>query len=148
LLVQQARAAGAVGFLPKSVSAEDVMAAVRAALRGEPAFAAVPYGALPRAAASHASIAPWASSSGPQSGRPPGGVAVQANEAPLSLNGRQLDILRYLGRGTPNKAIARHMEMNEAEVRAEVSWLTESLGARSREEAYATAKAWGLVDAS
>jgi DNA-binding CsgD family transcriptional regulator len=37
------------------------------------------------------------------------------------------------------------MGMSEADVRAEVSWLTERLGASSREQAYAEALARGLV---
>lgn len=127
--VAHARREGAVGFLPKSAAAADVLAAVRDALAGGTAFAAVPYG-MP----------------GDVPGDVPDAAAsIHANEAPATFNPRQIDILRYLGRGTPNKAIARHMGMSEAEVRAEVSWLTESLGARSREEAYAAAVARGLV---
>lgn len=124
--VQQAREAGACGFLSKAVSAADVMSAVRRSLAGELAFATVPYEA-------------WATPAEP--------VVVRAGESAPRLTARQMDILQYLGRGTPNKAIARHLGMSEADVRAEVSWLTESLGASSREEAYASALARGWVRA-
>jgi two-component system nitrate/nitrite response regulator NarL len=131
--VQRARASGAIGFLPKSASAGAVIEAVRSALAGQPAFAAVPYSVL----GGHASA-----------------VALQdrstwrVSESGPNLSERQLDILRYLGRATPNKAIARQMGMSEADVRAEVSWLTERLGASSREQAYAEALALGLVQPS
>jgi two-component system nitrate/nitrite response regulator NarL len=125
--IQQARESGAIGFLPKAASANEVMGAVRSALAGQSAFAAVPYGAL--------------GSARPEPSQP----AWQVNEAPPSLSARQIDILGYLGRGTPNKAIARKLGLSEPEVRAEVSWLTEWLNASSREEAHAQALARGLL---
>ncbi|MGC4059351.1 MAG: response regulator transcription factor [Aquabacterium sp.] len=127
--VQRAREAGAIGFLPKSASAAAVLEAVRSALAGQQAFAAVPYSALGGGvAASQADPSTW-----------------RVREAGPQLSERQRDILRFLGRATPNKAIARQMGMSEADVRAEVSWLTESLGASSREQAYAEAVARGMV---
>ncbi|MFT3859371.1 MAG: response regulator transcription factor [Aquabacterium sp.] len=128
--VQQARDAGAAGFLPKSAAAGEVMSAVAAALRGDVAFAAVPYNVKPSAATT---------------AMPPLPQTWGAQESLAHLSDRQRDILQYLGRGTPNKAIARQMGMTESEVRAEVSWLTECLGASSREEAYARAVSRGLV---
>ncbi len=119
--VRQAAAAGVKGFLPKSATAQEVMAAVRTALAGEHAFAAQPYETEHSATVLH------------------------AQEAGAALTARQIEILRYLGRGTPNKAIARQLGMSETAVRAEVSWLTERLGAHSREEAYASAVALGWI---
>lgn len=127
--IQRAREAGATGFLPKAASAFEVMEAVRVALAGQLAFGVVPYAAL-------------------RADTPPEGVAPsiwRVSESGPNLSARQLDILRYLGRGTPNKAIARHMGMSETDVRAEVSWLTERLGASSREQAYAEAISRGLL---
>jgi DNA-binding NarL/FixJ family response regulator len=127
--VQRAREAGAIGFLPKSASAGAVLEAVRSALAGQQAFAAVPYSALNGGvASSQIDQSAW-----------------RVREPGPQLSDRQRDILRFLGRATPNKAIARQMGMTEADVRAEVSWLTESLGASSREQAYAEALARGLV---
>lgn len=127
--ILQAREAGVTGFLPKVASASEVLEAVRSALRGQLSYAAVPYDVLSRAGGGDA----------------PAPGAMEVAEAELSLTDRQLNILRYLGRGTPNKAIARQMGMNENEVRAEVSWLTEWLGATSREQAHAEAVARGLL---
>lgn len=129
LQILQAREAGVTGFLPKVASASEVLEAVRSALRGQMSYAAVPYEVLTQAG-------------GKQPSSP---AAMEVAEAPPSLSDRQLNILRYLGRGTPNKAIARQMGMHENEVRAEVSWLTEWLGATSREQAHAEAVARGLL---
>ncbi|MBI2734293.1 MAG: response regulator transcription factor [Aquabacterium sp.] len=128
--ILQARAAGVTGFLPKVATAAEVVAAVHSALEGQPSFAAVPYAVLTQASAPLAQAAP---------------PIMQVAEAEPALSERQLLILGYLGRGTPNKAIARQLGLNENEVRAEVSWLTERLGATSREQAYAVAVARGLL---
>ena len=129
--VQGAREAGVLGLLPKAIRAGEVLSAVQAALAGQSAFAAVPYDTLLASKPGHTAL------------RDAGGL--QANEAAPGLSVRQIEILRYLGRSTPNKAIARHLGMSENDVRAEVSWLTEWLGASSREQAHAEAMARGLV---
>lgn len=125
--IAAAREAGVMGFLPKVASGTEVLASIRSALQREPSYAAVPYEALTLTQPSA------------------GGCTLAVAESGPALNGRQLDILRYLGRGTPNKAIARQMGMSESAVRAEVSWLTEWLGATSREEAHAEAVARGWL---
>lgn len=133
--IRQAREAGVTGFLPKVASAPEVLEAVRSALRGQLSYAAVPYKVLSPARAVGDGAAHGAGEA----------VAHVAEAPPSALTARQLAILQYLGRGTPNKAIARKMGMNETEVRAEVSWLTEWLGASSREQAHAEAVARGLL---
>jgi two-component system, NarL family, nitrate/nitrite response regulator NarL len=129
-LVSQAREAGAMGFLPKSASPTEVLGGVRAALTGELAFGAVPYGAL---------------TSVPARGHASTPHALQARDPGVQLTEAQKRILSYLGRGTPNKAIARQVGLSEMQVRAEVSWLTEALGASSREEAFRKAVDLGWV---
>jgi len=128
--ILEARQAGVTGFLPKVASATDILAAVKSAMGGAASYAAVPYTVLSEAA-------------GVQDAAMPSVLKVADAEPVLSE--RQLAILHYLGRGTPNKAIARQMGMNEIDVRAEVSWLTEWLGASSREQAHAQAVARGLL---
>jgi two-component system nitrate/nitrite response regulator NarL len=123
--VELARRAGAAGFLPKSATTQQVQASVQACLRGEQAYALLPYETLSR---------PF--------DRAPLGVA---DGAGLAFNPSQLQILRYLGKRTPNKAMAQHMGMSENAIRAEVSWLTECLQATSRQEAYEAAVARGLL---
>ncbi len=125
--VEQARAAGASGFLNKSASADRVHAAVSACLQGHKAFDDLSYDVL--------TPAPL-----------PGLTAFAVSESlPPAFTVRQLAILSHLGRGTPNKAIARQMDMSEMAVRAEVSWLTESLQANSRQHAYEQAVLRGLL---
>lgn len=74
----------------------------------------------------------------------PTGV-LQAQDAGVAFTDLQLALLRHLGKGTPNKAIARQMGMSESAVRAEVSWITEWLQATSRREAYERALERGLI---
>lgn len=131
-LIAQAREVGAEGFIPKSAQAEDIVGAVQTLLRGETSFAALPYAALSMLqGAAHDRRAPE--------------LAMLANEAGPTFTELQLQILGYLGRGTPNKAIARQLGMSESAVRAEVSWITEWLQATSRQEAYERAVARGLL---
>jgi len=127
--IEQARLAGIDGFVPKSAQAADIVTAVQAILRGEQAYAALPYAAL--GASAPAGRAPL----------DPQGV----QDAGLAFTELQLALLRHLGRGTPNKAIARQMGMTESAVRAEVSWITEWLQATSRREAYERAVERGLI---
>ncbi len=131
-LVARAREAGAEGFIPKSAQAEDILTAVQTLLRGETSFAAVPYAAL-------------SGLQGGQRGQRLPEPALQAHEGGPAFTELQLQILRYLGRGTPNKAIARQLGMSESAVRAEVSWITEWLQATSRQEAHERAVARGLL---
>lgn len=146
--VAQARADGVDGFVPKSAQAAEIVTAVQAILRGEPAYAALPYLAL--GTALHAiqegapNVAPGVV--GGSACGAPAAVALQAHDGGLVFTELQLAILRHLGKGTPNKAIARLMAMSESAVRAEVSWITEWLQATSRREAYERAVARGLLD--
>lgn len=153
--IAQAREAGVHGFVPKSAQAAEIMGAVQAVLRGEQAYAALPYAAL------SGSSRGAASQDGPGDVRTAwqvpvlgmtAGVALeahasglQAQEAGVTFSELQLALLRHLGKGTPNKAIARQMGMSESAVRAEVSWITEWLQATSRREAYERAMERGLI---
>jgi DNA-binding NarL/FixJ family response regulator len=132
-LIARAREVGAEGFIPKSAQAEDIVSAVQALLRGETSFAALPYAAL--------STLQGASAQGPEATQ----LALLASEAGPTFTELQLQILGHLGRGSPNKAIARQLGMSESAVRAEVSWITEWLQATSRQEAYERAVARGLL---
>jgi len=129
LALQRARDAGVAGFVHKGAAPVDIVANLRSALAGEPAFGTLPYELLSPPPA-HPALSEVAEPPDPQ-------------PSPL-----QLRILDCLGRGAPNKSIARQLGMGEMQVRAEVSWLTEWLGASSREEAFLTARARGWVKAT
>lgn len=124
-LVRQAREAGACGYLHKSAAPAEVVAAVRACLQGGQAWAQLPYDLLSPAVALPA--------------------AAGVGEGALALSAIQVDILRHLEQGATNKGIARQLGLSEADVRAELSWVTESLNASSREQACARARELGLL---
>lgn len=113
--VAQAREAGAVGYLAKSASGAQIVGTLRECLSGGRSF---PLDAYEKALAT---------------------TAVAAREDGARPNARQVSILRLLGQGAPNKAIARQVGLSENDVRAEVSWLTEMLDATSRQQAYEVA---------
>lgn len=126
----QAQRQGAAGLLAKVASARDIVAAVRAAMSGRPTFVQTAAPSRPESAR--------ALSADPEPGE-------DGRASANGLTARQRAILSYLGRGTPNKAIARQLGISENEVRAEVSGLTERLNATSRQQAYAEALARGWV---
>jgi DNA-binding NarL/FixJ family response regulator len=131
--VDAARAHGAAGFLSKTASAHEIVAAVQRACEGSGAVFDAwtsPYTA-PHVSGQTLSVAEVRPSYG--------------DDGSLQLDARQRDILRYLGRNTPNKAIARQLGLSEDQVRVTVSWLTEALNASSRLQAYETALARGLL---
>lgn len=110
--ITQARDAGAVGYLSKSASGAQMVSTLRECLSGGQAFPFVDYAQAPAA------------------------TALEARQDGAKPNEQQLSILRLLGQGAPNKAIARQVGLSENDVRAEVSWLTEMLDATSRQQAH------------
>jgi two-component system nitrate/nitrite response regulator NarL len=132
VLVRDAREAGACGYLHKSASPPEVVAAVRAGLDGRQAWDQLPYDLLQQAAV------PPAESVGHAR-------ATVLAEPALSLSPLQQDILRRVGQGVAVKAIARALDRSEGEVRAELSWVTDTLDASSREQAYELAVQRGLL---
>jgi len=119
---QQAREAGASAYLCKSADGAQILRTLQTCLSGGQSFPTQLYGLTQPATVLQAQEA------APRSGPTP----------------RQLSILQLLGRGVPNKAIARQVGLTENDVRAEVSWLTDMLDARSRQQAYdaAVARGW------
>lgn len=131
-LLQQARAAGACGYLHKSAGPDDVVRAVSACLHQRNAWALLPYA--------------WAQTpTGPvaEAREPASDPAAPAEEGALTPLQRAL--LGEVSRGASNRAIARALSLSETDVRAELSWVTERLGAVSREQAVAVAQARGLL---
>ena len=114
--VREARARGADGFLPKSASGADILAAIDQVLAGQPCFP---------------SAAPAPAACGPQ--------------AP-ALTARQGEVLALLCRGKPNKVIARDLGLSENTVRVHVAAIFAQLGVNSRSTALLAAQRLGLVD--
>jgi len=122
-VVRAAIERGAMGFIPKSSTPEVLIHALRLVLaRGVylPPMVLDAAGPVPVSAASGAS----------------------ADQAVLhGLTPRQMDILRFVIQGKPNKIIARELDISEGTVKSHLSSVLHALGTRNRTEAvYAAAK--------
>jgi DNA-binding NarL/FixJ family response regulator len=117
-IIRSILATGVAGFLPKSESPDLLMQAIRLVLSGG---TYVPVSALADAGKSQ-----------PQ--RP--------NAA--GLTARQLDVLRLLMRGEPNKIIARQLDLTEGTVKIHIAAILRALQARNRTEAVVVAKSLGI----
>ena len=111
-------AAGAVGYLLKEEAPEAIVAAVRAAARGEGYFSPGVAG----------KVDAWAR------GEPPGG-----------LTEREFDVLRLVAEGLTNRQIAQALDIAERTVGFHVSNILEKLDVASRVEAAMWAKDEGIV---
>ncbi len=121
--VQAALQAGASGYLLKDSDPDEVVAAIRAAHRGELQIdPAVARGLLSSLAAA------------PQ------------GDPTRDLTPREVEVLRLLGIGKPNKEIAAELEISERTARTHVSNILGKLGLTSRTQAALWAVREGLVD--
>ncbi|MGH3786430.1 MAG: response regulator [Pseudonocardiaceae bacterium] len=124
--VDAALAAGAAGFLLKSVEAPRLLDAVRAVARGDGVLAPeVTRRVLARLAQPAHRVVP-----------PPG-----LDE----LTPRETDVLACLGRGMSNAEIAAALVITEATTKTHVSRVLAKLGLRSRVQAAIAAQAAGIV---
>jgi len=119
-LVQAALEAGAIGYLLKNVSSDELAAAIRKAHEGR------------------ATLAPEAAQ-----------VLVQATRAPKKLGhdltAREREVLALLVQGLSNRQIASELIVSHSTVKFHVSSILSKLGAASRTEAVALALQHGLV---
>ncbi|MGD9529593.1 response regulator [Pseudonocardia sp.] len=124
--VDEALAAGAAGFLLKSVEAPALLAAVRSVARGDGVLAPeVTRRLIDRLAAG-----------GRRPVRPPG-----LDE----LTSRETDVLALLGQGLSNAEIAADLVITEATAKTHVSRVLAKLGLRSRAQAAVAARDAGLA---
>lgn len=128
--VFEALRAGAVGYLLKDVSAEELVEAVRAAARGEsflqPSVARKVVAEFTRLAEVE--------------------VPTPIAEAPVeTLSERELQVLRLVAVGSSNKEIARALRLAEGTVKNHVTNVLGKLGVRDRTQAALQAKALGLL---
>jgi NarL family two-component system response regulator LiaR len=119
-LVQDAMRAGAIGYLVKGASAEDLAEAIRTAHAGRPALATEAIEAL-----------------------------VQPEEAAPRLGNdltvREREVLALLVEGLSNAEIAASMHLSVAAIKYHVSGLLSKLGATNRTEAAALAREHSLL---
>ena len=119
-LVQRALQAGAIGYLLKNVSADDLASAIRAAHAGRPTLAPEATQALVHAAA-----------------QPP--VPGQ------DLTPREREVLALMVQGLSNTTIAARLVVSTSTAKAHVSSILAKLGVTSRTEAVALAVQHRLV---
>ncbi len=113
-LVQGALKAGAIGYLLKNVTADDLARAIRAAYAGRPTLAPEAAEVLIRA-------------------------ATRKEEADPGLTDRELEILRLMVEGLSNPDIAKKLFVSRSTVKFHVSNVLMKLGAGSRTEAVSMA---------
>jgi NarL family two-component system response regulator LiaR len=119
-LVQRAIKAGAIGYLLKNVSADELVEAIRAAKVGKPTLAPEAAQALMQATT-----------------RPP--------EIGFDLTPRELDVLALMVEGLSNPDIAERLVVSRSTVKFHVSSILSKLGASSRTEAVALALQHKLI---
>jgi len=121
--VHAALSVGASGYLLKDADADEVAVAVRAAHRGEIQLDPAVAGRL--IASLHAA--------------PPAG------DVSLQLTARELDVLRLVAAGEPNKRIAAALDIGERTVRSHVSSILAKLKLSSRTQAALWAARQGIA---
>lgn len=119
-LVKKTIEAGAIGYLLKNSSAEDLAAAIRAAYEGRPTLSPEATEALVKQTAK---------------GRSP------SND----LTERELEVLKLMMEGMNNNDIAKQLFVSQSTVKFHVSNILMKLDASTRTEAVATAIKEGLV---
>ena len=101
--------AGASGYMLKDAEPDELLAAVRAAARGEAPLD-------PKAAREV--------------------LSARAQRSPAAeLSERELDVLRLVARGRPNKLIARELEISEKTVKAHLTNVFQRIGVSDRTQA-------------
>ncbi len=120
-LVEGALKAGAMSYLLKTVSAEELVASVRGAVLGKP------------------SLSPEATQVLLQGFKQP-------ESARLGLSEREKEILALMAEGLPNREIARRLVVSPSTVKFHVSNILSKLGVSSRTEAVAFALKNQLVN--
>lgn len=122
--VRRALALGALGYVPKSARPDTLLSALRLVLSGN---LYVPPLMLEPAEAASPALA--GTESGPQGG----------------LTERQLEVLRLLGAGKPNKEIGRELGLSDKTVKAHVTAIFKTLQVVNRTQAASAARRANLL---
>lgn len=125
--VTRALANGAIGYIPKSSSSHEMLAALRLILQGDVYLPPRLLGKLGTPLLS-------------------GSVIADDHEPATGLlTTRQIEVLELMGRGLPNKSIARSLNVAEGTVKLHVAAILRSLGARNRTDAVMQASRLGVL---
>jgi two-component system, NarL family, response regulator LiaR len=125
--------AGANGYLLKGAPRDEIFHAIRLTMEGGSLLQPIVASKLLR----HVG------------GRPPAGEAGSRQTGQMAhieeLTERELEVLRLLAQGMPNKEIAAHLVISERTAKFHVSSIMSKLGATNRTEAVALAAQHGLI---
>jgi DNA-binding NarL/FixJ family response regulator len=124
--IRQVLALGVQGYIPKSSSPDVILNAVRLAVSGG---VYVPPEAMKPALESSGMFRP--------DGLPP-------DQLPPGLTDRQMDVLKKLAMGKPNKVIARDLGISEGTVKIHLAAIFRALHVRNRLEAVVRAKTFHI----
>lgn len=113
--IARAVEAGVAGYLPKSSSRQEILAAIRAVARGENVFP------------------------------PPIASKLAAGRVRGRLNEKEMAVLRGIARGQSNKEIAAALGLAEVTVKFHVGRILEKLGVLDRTQAATTALQRGII---
>ena len=124
---------GVLGFIPKAYSPEVMLSAIRLVLAGGIY--------IPPLLLAHAQAQGWQPAETP---------ATAAGDSKRSVDGlrnllteRQIDVMRLLSQGKPNKLIARDLGISEGTVKIHLAAIFRALNVRNRVEAGSLAPAAG-----
>lgn len=131
--VRQALEVGAMGYIPKSSSSHEMIAALRLVLAGE---VYVPPALL--AALEALTIAPT------QIATPP----AAREEGVNGLTPRQVEVLRLMGQGLSNKGICKRLSLAEGTVKLHVTAIMRALNTGNRTQTVIEATRRGLIPAA
>lgn len=118
---------GALGYVPKSASHNTLLAAIRLVMDGD------------------VYVPPLILGEATRSTVPMQVPARRTDTAAPPLTARQVEVLRRLSAGQPNKIIAYELDLSEKTVKAHVTAIFKVLGAINRTQAAAAARAAGLI---
>ena len=119
---------GATGYIPKSLNSDAVLNALKLVMSGN---IYVPHQAITQARSPSLAVS---SRLGQRITDP----------RQLGLTDRQVDVLRLILKGLPNKLICRRLDLAEGTVKVHVSAVLRALGARNRTQAVIAATDLGL----
>jgi two-component system, NarL family, nitrate/nitrite response regulator NarL len=122
---REALAQGALGYVPKSASRQTLVSAIQLVLNGE-------------------IYVPPLILNGTAAAQPMAQGACASQIRPL-LTDRQIDVLRRLSAGQPNKTIARDLELSEKTVKAHITAIFRALNVVNRTQAAAAGRGAGLI---
>jgi DNA-binding NarL/FixJ family response regulator len=111
--------AGAIGYLLKDAEPDDVIRGVRAAAKGQSPLD-------PKAARAL--------------------LTERAERPAQQLSERELDVLRCVAKGLPNKLIARNLGISEKTVKAHLTRIFQQIGVSDRTQAALWARSHGIVE--